>query len=134
MIEIMDTTLRDGEQTTSVSFNDAEKLAMAQLLLNEIRVNRIEIASARVSEGEFRAVKRITEWANKNNCIEKIEILSFVDGTLSLDWVEKAGGKVINLLTKGSITHLEGQLKKLLRSILMIFFLSLMKPQDEAFL
>jgi (R)-citramalate synthase len=112
MIEIMDTTLRDGEQTTSVSFNDAEKLAMAQLLLNEIRVNRIEIASARVSEGEFRAVKRITEWASKHNCIEKIEILSFVDGTLSLDWVEKAGGKVINLLSKGSLRHLEGQLRK----------------------
>ena len=112
MIEIMDTTLRDGEQTTSVSFNDAEKLAMAQLLLNEIRVNRIEIASARVSEGEFRAVKRITDWAKKYNCIEKLEILSFVDGTLSLDWVEKAGGKVINLLSKGSLSHLEGQLKK----------------------
>jgi (R)-citramalate synthase len=112
MIEIMDTTLRDGEQTTSVSFNDAEKLAMAQLLLNEIRVNRIEIASARVSEGEFRAVKRITDWANKNNCAEKIEILSFVDGTLSLDWVEQAGGRVINLLSKGSLAHLEGQLRK----------------------
>jgi D-citramalate synthase len=112
MIEIMDTTLRDGEQTTSVSFNDAEKLAMAQLLLNEICVNRIEIASARVSEGEFKAVKRITEWASKNNCIDKIEILSFVDGTASLDWVEKAGGKVINLLSKGSLRHLEGQLRK----------------------
>jgi (R)-citramalate synthase len=112
MIEIMDTTLRDGEQTTSVSFNDAEKLAMAQLLLNELRVSRIEIASARVSEGEFRAVKRITEWARKNNLIDKIEILSFVDGTLSLDWVEKAGGKVINLLSKGSLRHLEGQLRK----------------------
>jgi (R)-citramalate synthase len=112
MIEIMDTTLRDGEQTTSVSFNEAEKLAMAQLLLNEIRVNRIEIASARVSEGEFRAVKRITEWADRHNCLDKIEILSFVDGTLSLDWVEKAGGKVINLLSKGSLRHLEGQLRK----------------------
>lgn len=112
MIEIMDTTLRDGEQTTGVSFNDAEKLAMAQLLLNEIRVNRIEVASARVSEGELRAVKRITEWANKNNCIQKVEILCFVDGFLSLDWVQQAGGKVINLLTKGSVAHLDGQLKK----------------------
>ena len=112
MIEIMDTTLRDGEQTTSVSFNDAEKLALAQMLLNEIRVNRIEIASARVSEGEFKAVKRITDWARQNNCIEKIEILCFVDGTQSLDWMEKAGGKVINLLSKGSLRHLEGQLKK----------------------
>ncbi len=112
MIEIMDTTLRDGEQTTSVSFNEAEKLAMAQMLLNEIRVNRIEVASARVSEGEFRAVKRITEWASKSNNIDRIEILSFVDGTASLDWVDQAGGKVINLLSKGSLRHLEGQLRK----------------------
>ncbi len=111
-IEVMDTTLRDGEQTTGVSFNDAEKLAMAQLLLSEIKVNRIEIASARVSEGEFKAVKRITNWAKKQGCLEKIEVLSFVDGTLSLDWVESAGAKVINLLTKGSLRHVEGQLRK----------------------
>lgn len=112
MIEIMDTTLRDGEQTTGVSFTSSEKLALAQLLLNEIKVNRIEIASARVSDGEFDAVKRITQWANKNNLIDKIEILSFVDGTASLDWVVRAGGKVINLLSKGSLKHLEGQLRK----------------------
>ena len=112
MIEVMDTTLRDGEQTTGVSFNDAEKLAMAQLLLSELKVNRIEVASARVSEGEFKAVKRITDWAKKHGCLEKIEVLSFVDGTLSLDWVESAGAKVINLLTKGSLRHVEGQLRK----------------------
>jgi (R)-citramalate synthase len=112
MIEIMDTTLRDGEQTTSVSFNDSEKLAMAQMLLNELRVNRLEVASARVSDGEFRAVQRITGWASKNNLLDKIEILSFVDGTHSLDWVEQAGGKVINLLSKGSVNHLTNQLKK----------------------
>lgn len=112
MIEIMDTTLRDGEQTTGVSFTSSEKLAIAQLLLNELKVNRIEIASARVSEGEFDAVKRITHWATSNNLIDKIEILSFVDGTASLDWVSKAGGKVINLLSKGSVKHLEGQLRK----------------------
>lgn len=111
-VEVMDTTLRDGEQTTGVSFNDGEKLALAQLLLNEIKVNRIEIASARVSEGEFKAVKRITEWAKKHGCINKIEVLSFVDGTLSLDWVEEAGATVINLLTKGSLRHVEGQLRK----------------------
>ncbi len=111
-IEVMDTTLRDGEQTTGVSFNDSEKLAMAQMLIEEIRVNRIEVASARVSEGEFRAVKRITEWARNMNYLEKVEILSFVDGTLSLDWVVEAGAKVINLLTKGSLKHLTGQLRK----------------------
>jgi (R)-citramalate synthase len=111
-IEVMDTTLRDGEQTTGVSFSEAEKLAIARLLLEEIKVNRIEVASARVSEGEFRSVKRITEWATKHNSLEKVEILGFVDKTVSLDWICDAGGKVINLLTKGSLKHLQGQLRK----------------------
>ncbi len=111
-VEVMDTTLRDGEQTTGVSFNESEKLAIAQMLLDEIKVDRIEIASARVSEGEFNSVKRITQWASGKNLLNKVEILSFVDGTISLDWVVEAGGRVINLLTKGSLRHLEGQLRK----------------------
>ncbi|MFM2442055.1 MAG: hypothetical protein RL449_696, partial [Bacteroidota bacterium] len=65
-IEIMDTTLRDGEQTSGVSFSASEKLTIAQLLLTELKVDRIEIASARVSEGEFQAVKKITDWAGAN--------------------------------------------------------------------
>ena len=48
-IEILDTTLRDGEQTSGVSFAVREKLSMARLLLDELHVNRIEIASARGS-------------------------------------------------------------------------------------
>lgn len=64
-VEIMDTTLRDGEQTSGVSFSPSEKLTIAQLLLTEVKVDRIEIASARISDGEFAAVKAITEWAGK---------------------------------------------------------------------
>ncbi len=63
-IEIMDTTLSDGEQTSGVSFSVSEKLTMAKLLLDELKVDRIEIASARVSEGEFQSVKQIVEWAS----------------------------------------------------------------------
>ncbi len=111
-IEVMDTTLRDGEQTTGVSFSEGEKLAMARMLLDEIRVDRLEVASARVSEGEFAAVKRITEWAKKNGHLHKIEVLGFVDGDISLKWIKDAGAQVINLLTKGSLKHVTGQLKK----------------------
>lgn len=118
MIEIMDTTLRDGEQTSGVSLSAREKLSIAQLLLEELHVDRIEVASARVSEGEFDAVKRITSWAaakdvEKNTgMLDRIEILGFVDGGVSLDWILDAGGRVINLLTKGSLKHCTEQLGK----------------------
>ncbi len=111
-IEIMDTTLRDGEQTSGVSFSAHEKLTITQLLLTEVKVNRIEIASARVSEGEFEAVKKITDWAAENGHIHQVEVLTFVDGDTSIKWMQKAGAQVMNLLTKGSLNHLKHQLKK----------------------
>ena len=53
----MDCTLRDGEQTSGVSFLPHEKLMMARMLLGDVNVDRIEVASARVSEGEKDAVR-----------------------------------------------------------------------------
>jgi len=111
-IEIMDTTLRDGEQTSGVSFSASEKLTIAQILLTEVKVDWIEVASARVSDGEFEAVKKITRWAKSKGLLKKIEVLTFVDGEVSIDWMTKAGAKVMNLLTKGSLNHLKHQLKK----------------------
>lgn len=111
-LEIMDTTLRDGEQTSGVSFSASEKLTIAQLLLTDVKVDRIEIASARVSDGEFAAVKAITKWAKANGFLHKVEVLTFVDGDVSVQWMQKAGAKVMNLLTKGSLNHLTHQLKK----------------------
>ena len=112
MIEIMDTTLRDGEQTSGVAFAAQEKLSIARLLLEELCVDRIEIASARVSEGEYNSVKRVAEWARKNGHIHKVEVLGFVDGRSSLDWIRNAGCEVLNLLCKGSLKHCSYQLKK----------------------
>ncbi|MCU4174723.1 alpha-isopropylmalate synthase regulatory domain-containing protein [Carboxylicivirga sp. N1Y90] len=111
-VELMDTTLRDGEQTTGVSFNDAEKLAMARILLEELKVDRIEVASARVSEGEFKAAQKICEWASQNGYHDKVEVLGFVDKGISLQWIKDAGGRVVNLLTKGSLKHVTSQLRK----------------------
>lgn len=112
MIEIMDTTLRDGEQTTGVAFAAHEKLSIAQMLLNDLGVNRIEIASARVSEGEFEGVRRVAQWASRTGHLDKLEVLGFVDGNLSLDWIEKAGCRVVNLLCKGSYKHVTEQLRR----------------------
>jgi len=109
-IAIMDTTLRDGEQTPDVSYVPAEKLQLARMLLCDVGVDRIEIASSRVSEGELEAARLITGWARKERVIQRVEILGYCDGETSVDWISNAGGKVINLLTKGSERHCRGQL------------------------
>lgn len=111
-IEIMDTTLRDGEQTSDVSFAVQEKLSIASLLLEELHVDRIEVASARVSDGELESVKSICDWARKRGHLEKIEVLAFVDGGLSIEWMKEAGAITMNLLSKGSLKHCELQLRK----------------------
>lgn len=111
-VEIMDTTLRDGEQTCGVSFTTQEKLSLIRLLIDELNVDRVEIASARVSEGEFKTVSKAAKWAKAHGCLERLEVLGFVDGGLSLQWIEDAGCKVINLLCKGSLNHCQHQLKK----------------------
>jgi len=111
-VEILDTTLRDGEQTQGVSYSPLEKLHIATMLLRDLKADRIEVASARVSPGEQEAVRLITSWAEQNGMAESVEVLGFVDGTGSIDWIREAGGRVINLLCKGSLRHLEKQLRK----------------------
>jgi D-citramalate synthase len=112
VVSIMDTTLRDGEQTSGVSFSDMEKLSVARILLEDVKVDRIEIASARVSDGEFLAAKRVMEWAKAKGHLPRVEILGFVDGKTSIDWINSVGGKVLNLLCKGSYRHVTQQLRK----------------------
>ena len=111
-IEIMDSTLRDGEQTNGVSFVPHEKLMVARMLMRDVNVDRIEVASARVSEGEREAVSMICRYASQAGMLHKVEVLGFVDGNLSVDWIRSCGGQVINLLAKGSLKHCTHQLFK----------------------
>ncbi len=111
-VEIMDTTLRDGEQTPGVAYTPVEKLQIAQVLLSKLRVDRLEIGSARVSTGEQEAVSSIAEWAEKRGFEQGLEILGFVDNGKSVDWISATGCKVVNLLVKGSEKHCRVQLRK----------------------
>ena len=114
IIQLMDTTLRDGEQTQGVSFTPSEKLNIAKALLQALKVNRIEVASARVSQGEKEAVTSINQWARQEGYAGCVEVLGFVDYTKSVDWILETEGQVINLLTKGSEKHCREQLGKTL--------------------
>ncbi|TGK18894.1 2-isopropylmalate synthase [Leptospira fluminis] len=111
-IQILDVTLRDGEQTRGVSFSASEKLNIAKFLLQNLKVDRVEIASARVSQGELESVRGIMQWAESESLGDRIEILGFVDSRRSVDWILASGAKTLNLLTKGSLKHLTGQLMK----------------------
>lgn len=111
-VEIMDTTLRDGEQTEGISFSPTEKLHLAKFLLTELSIDRVEIASARVSKGEFEAAQKVANWAGENGYLDKIEVLGFIDKDKSLRWIQDAGLCVANLLSKGSLRHVEKQLRK----------------------
>ena len=90
-VEIMDSTLRDGEQTSGVSFLPHEKLIIARMLLSDLNVDRIEVASARVSEGEKDAVKMICRYAARIDKLERVEVLGFIDGGKSVDWAADCG-------------------------------------------
>lgn len=111
-VEIMDTTLRDGEQTPGVSYTPAEKMEIARFFITHLRMDRLEIGSARVSEGEREAIRAILRWAEDHECAERMELLGFIDGGRSADWIRECGGRVVNLLAKGSENHCRVQLRK----------------------
>ncbi len=59
-IIIFDTTLRDGEQSPGASMNCEEKVSIAKLL-EEMRVDVIEAGFAIASQGDYEAVKAVSE-------------------------------------------------------------------------
>ena len=111
-IQLLDTTLRDGEQTRAVSFTPHEKVSIAKALLGKLCVDRIEVASAAVSRGEKAAVATINEWAAAAGYLERVEVLGFVDHKRSVDWICDTGGRTLNLLSKGSEEHCRKQLNR----------------------
>lgn len=132
-IEIMDTTVRDGEQTKAVSFKKEEKLVIVKRLLADVGVSRCEVSSARVSPEEQRALAAIMDWAKESGYDDRIEVLSFTDFDRSVEWLKPTGCHKINLLTKGSQKHCELQLKKTLDQHLEDVKKTVLYAQDQGF-
>ena len=132
-IDIVDTTVRDGEQTSGVSFKAEEKLVIVRRLLEEVGVNRCEVSSAKVSPEEQHSLSNIMSWAQDAGYQDNIEVLSFTDYNKSIDWLKPTGCRHINLLTKGSERHCTMQLKKSLKEHLQDVEKTLKYAKDNGF-
>ena len=105
-IKVLDTTLRDGEQTPGVSLTPLEKLRIANKL-DEIGVDYIEAGSAITSEGERESIKGIT--AQGFNA----EILSFSRPLpVDIDYCLDCDVDGVNLVVPTSDLHISDKLKK----------------------
>jgi len=103
---ILDTTLRDGEQTPGVSLTPEDKLKIA-FKLEEIGVDFIEAGFAATSKGEFKALKLISEQGLK------AEIYSFSRCVKSdIDLAADSGVDGITLTMPTSDIHLNYKLNK----------------------
>ena len=109
--EIMDTTLRDGEQMKDVTFSPAQKELIAYELL-KIGIHRIEVASAHAVEQDEEAIASICKTAEEMNKKDAVEVLCFVDYDKSINWAMSLGVRTVNLLAKGSEEHCRKQIKK----------------------
>ena len=104
-IKVLDTTLRDGEQTPGVSLTPLEKLRIATKL-DEIGVDFIEAGSAITSEGERESIKQITEQGFT------AEISSFSRPlTIDLDYCIECDVDAVNLVVPTSDLHIRDKLK-----------------------
>jgi len=105
-IKVLDTTLRDGEQTPGISLTASEKLRIATKL-DEIGVNVIEAGSAITSSGERKAIKQITKEGLK------CEIASFARAVrLDIDFALECDVDSVHLVVPTSDLHIEQKLKK----------------------
>jgi 2-isopropylmalate synthase len=89
MVELLDTTLREGEQTPGVNFSVEEKLTIASLL-DDFGVNIIEAGHPLVTDDIFRSVKLISNQGFNAeilaHCRAKIEDIDIAI-SCDVDWI-----------------------------------------------
>jgi len=106
MIKVLDTTLRDGEQTPGVALAPEKKLEIARAL-DDLGVDIIEAGAAMTSEGERKAIKLISkEGLDAEICSFVRAVREDIDAALSCD-VDS-----VHLVIPTSDIHLKYKLKK----------------------
>jgi D-citramalate synthase len=106
MVKVLDTTLRDGEQTPGVALAPDKKLEIARAL-DDLGVDIIEAGAAVASEGERKAIKLISKAGlNAEVCSFARAVRADIDAALSCD-VDS-----IHLVVPTSDIHLKHRLKK----------------------
>lgn len=112
-MRVLDTTLRDGEQTPGISLTASEKLRIATKL-DEIGVNIIEAGSAITSAGEREAIKQITKEGFTS------EIASFARAVrLDVNFALECDVDSVHLVVPTSDLHIEHKLKKTKEEVLL---------------
>ncbi len=105
-VVVLDTTLRDGEQTPGLALTPEEKLEIAQAL-DSLGVDIIEAGSAITSEGERKAIKLISKAGLK------AEICSFVRAAKEdVDAARRCDVDSVHLVVPTSDLHIRYKLKK----------------------
>jgi homocitrate synthase len=106
MLEILDTTLREGEQTPYVNFTIDEKLEIARLL-DQIGVDMIEAGDPSVSPSVAKAIERIAGLGLK------AEIIAHSIATRgSIDRAKACGADRVAIFYATSKIHLDAKLHK----------------------
>lgn len=109
MIKILDTTLRDGEQTSGILFRTAEKVQIAKALEN-IHVNIIEAGFPAVSKGAFEAVSAVAE-AVKESVVCVFSRCRDKDISAAEEATQKSRMRRLHLFMPTSRIHIENKLK-----------------------
>ena len=109
-IAIFDTTLRDGEQSPGCSMNLGEKIRLARQL-EYLGVDIIEAGFPIASEGDFQAVKAISEEC-ETATIAALCRTTEIDIDRAAKALEKAKKSRIHTFVATSDIHLEYKLKK----------------------
>lgn len=108
-IIIMDTTLRDGEQSPGCSMNIAEKKEMA-LQLEKLGVDIIEAGFAIASPGDFASVEMIAKTI-KNAKVQSLSRSKKIDIEASYNALKSAVSPLIHIFLATSPIHMEYKLK-----------------------